>query len=153
MSFVATSRTRFLYGRFFADSMTRLVLDPATLPIEFPRASDSRVYRVRLIAQIVEYNDEACCLTVVKAPTVPQIHTTIVLDDIEEDGKVQINVLNIVDRLNLDAISPGSVVSIVGYYNGQEINPVECDAVNANAMMLGLDVSMMVAMSQMKDIG
>lgn len=132
--------------------MTRLVLDPSTLPIEFPRASDSKLYRVRIIAQVVEYDDESCCLTVVKVPTVPQIHTTIVLDDIADDNQVHISLSNITDRLNLDCIRKGAVVNIIGYYNGRGINPVECDTVDTSVLMRGADVGMMVEMSKMRDL-
>lgn len=149
--FSPTSKTR-LYLFSGVLHMTRLVLDPSTLLIELPRASESRLYRVRIIAQVVEYDEESCCLTVVKVPTVPQIHTTIVLDDIEDDNRVQIFLSNIIDRLNLDCIRKGAVVNIIGYYNGNGVNVVECDTVDMGVLMRGTDVDMMVEMSKMRDL-
>lgn len=122
----------------FLQPMTRLVLDPEVLPLVCSKASVSNEFRVRLLVQTVSFDGRY--LEVCKMRNAPHIHTQIVLDS-EESGPETpgrsfiLDLLPVLHTFKREASDPGSVVSVVGYYNGKEVNVVECYAVEAQAIL------------------
>lgn len=134
--------------------MTKIILDPCTLSLEFPKASDTNYYQVRILAQVHEYDVRSATLTVGKISTIPQIHTTIKLDDEEDDtddsSVLKIKLVHIIDLLDLEMITRGSIVNITGSYNGTELIPNDCYILPIDPFLSEFNVSMLVDYSQLK---
>ena len=133
--------------------MTKLILDPLSLSLEFPKASESRLHRVRILCQVVEYDDLTATLKVCKVPNIHKLHTEINLIDepVEEAYTLNVNLFGVLDKINAESISVGTIINIVGYFNGEEVNVVECYHVNGSSIIPETNVKVLAEMSELKD--
>lgn len=133
--------------------MTKLILDPLSLPLEFPKASESRLHRVRILGQVVEYEDAAATLKVCKVPNIPKLHTEINLIDepVPEAHTLNVNIGGVLDKMNAESISIGTIVNIVGYFNGEDVNVIECYPVNGSSIIPHNNVTVLTEISKLKD--
>lgn len=132
--------------------MTKLIVDPDALKLEFPRASESRSVRVRLLVQVIEYDDANANLVVRKLPNFPS--TSISLDDfsLEQESRYVINVFGLLSNIHTEITDPGCIISLVGYYNGDKIHPIECYPISPNILNSKRHVDHLVEMTKMKPI-
>lgn len=133
--------------------MTKLILDPLSLSLEFPKASESRIHRVRILCQVVEYDDLTATLKVCKVPTIHKLHTEINLIDepVVETCTLNVNLIGVLDKVKTEAIRVGSIVNMVGYFNGEEVNVIECYPVNGSSIIPENNVKVLEEISKLKD--
>ncbi|KAK6456929.1 uncharacterized protein RJT20DRAFT_134228 [Scheffersomyces xylosifermentans] len=111
--------------------MTKLVLEPTQISHIFPNASVSRTYRVRIIAQVVEYNPHEPSLVLCKLPNIPDPDVIEVLDDDEEEevsskNGLKVKIDSVIQQLNPSVIEPGSTVDAEGMYDGSVVDIFMC---------------------------
>jgi ribosomal protein L2 len=123
--------------------MTRLILDPCSLPSLLPKASVSQVYKIRLIVQVVEYDGERVCLVVRQMPITGQVTAP-------SRATVRIRVSEIISSLNPEMIHYGSIVSITAFYDGVDVTAVECNAINVNNMQPQENIATLVGMTELE---
>lgn len=132
--------------------MTRLCVDPAGLSFQFPRASPAHPTKLRLIGQVLRYDEARAQLYVGRVANLPPVHVHISLDD--EQNSVEdpacVDVADVVGLLGPLSTSEGGVVSVWGMYDGKIIRAVECIGVNGQEL-LGGPVSVLAEISQMND--
>lgn len=133
--------------------MTKLILDPLSLSLEFPRASESRLHRVRVFGQVVEYDDVTATLKICKVPNIPKIHTEINLieETLPEIYTLDVNVLGVLDKMNTESISVGTIVNITGYFNGEDVNVIECYPVNGSSVIPQNNLHVLSELSKLKE--
>lgn len=133
--------------------MTKLVLDPLNLSLEFPKASNSNLHRIRILAQVIAYDDDTSTLRITKVQNIPQLHTVINLIDepLSERDTLDLNVFNVLSTLNIEVTYPGTIVNIIGYYNGDDVNVVECYPVNGGTIIPEKNVQVLAGLSSLKD--
>lgn len=133
--------------------MTKLILDPLSLSLEFPKASESRIHRVRILCQVVEYDDLTATLKVCKVPNIHKLHTEINLIDepVAERYTLNVNLFGVLDKMNAESISVGTIVNIVGYFNGENVNVIECYPVNGSSIIPENNVKVLAGISKLKD--
>lgn len=117
--------------------MTKLILDPTSLPLVFPKASVSKLYKVRLLVQVLHYDLDEICLVVQQAP----IGVT--------SSTLSIDVSNIVSSLTPEIIHYGSMVNITGFYDGNRVTASECCLVDGNDINNDT-ISTLVAMTNLE---
>lgn len=133
--------------------MTKLILDPLSLSLEFPKASESRIYRVRILCQVVEYDDLTATLKVCRVPTIHKLHTEINLIDepTVEECTLNVNLIGVLNKVNVETISVGSIVNMVGYFNGADVNVIECYSVNGSSIIPENNVKVLEEISKLRD--
>ncbi|CUM54485.1 uncharacterized protein AC631_04080 [Debaryomyces fabryi] len=133
--------------------MTKLILDPLSLSLEFPKASESRIHRVRILCQVVEYDDLTATLKVCRVPTIHKLHTEINLIDepTVEECTLNVNLIGVLDKVNVETISVGSIVNMVGYFNGADVNVIECYSVNGSSIIPENNVKVLEEISKLRD--
>lgn len=133
--------------------MTKLIVDPLSLLLEFPKASESKSYRIRILGQVVEYDDVTATLKIRKVPNVPKLYTEINLieDDAPEKYTLNLDVTGVLHTLTKESISVGAIVNIVGYYDGKEVNVIECYTVNGSSVIPPNNVKVLTEISSLKD--
>lgn len=124
--------------------MTVLVLDPAALSLFYPRASNVNPQKLRVIAQVVDYDDSSSMFSISRLPNLGPLHTEIDLVDEDEDEDVceQYKETVLLVDVSQSAFtymdiydSVGKVISILGFYNGSIINAVECIRLDEQALL------------------
>lgn len=136
--------------------MTRLLVDPGLLAATCPKASVSNEFRVRLLVQTVSFDGRY--LAVTKMRNAPTIYTQIDLDSEEAgpetpEGSFILDLLPVLHSFKREAADPGSVVSVVGYYNGKEVNVVECYAVEAQTLLEEESMAVLGKVAKMNPLG
>lgn len=133
--------------------MTKLIVDPLSLLLEFPKASESKSYRIRILGQVVEYDDVTATLKIRKVPNVPKLYTEINLieDEAPEKYTLNLDVTGVLHTLTKESISVGAIVNIVGYYDGKEVNVIECYTVNGSSIIPPNNVKVLTEISSLKD--
>lgn len=132
--------------------MTKLILDPAILPLQYPRASSIRPKKIRLVAQVHRYDVQCGHLFLSRIPNLPPLHTQITLDDEPSPEKpVAVDVAGVAQNLAPETTDPGSIVSIWGFYNGAIISAVECCPVNGQEL-LGGSAEVLAGISSLGDL-
>lgn len=122
--------------------MTVLVLDPAALSLFYPRASNVNPQKLRVIAQVVDYDDSSSTFSISRLPNLGPLHTEIDLVDEDEDVCEQYKESVLLVDVSQSAFtymdiydSVGKVISILGFYNGSIINAVECIRLDEQALL------------------
>ena len=133
--------------------MTKLILDPLSLSLEFPKASESRLHRVRILCQVIENDDLTATLKVRKVPNIHKFHTEINLIDepVAEAYTLNVNLFGVLNKMNAESISVGTIVNIVGYFNGEKVNVIECYSVNGSSMIPENNIKVLAEISKLKD--
>ncbi|CAH2353958.1 hypothetical protein CLIB1423_13S02784 [[Candida] railenensis] len=146
--------------------MTYLVLDPTSLSLRFPKASESKTLSVRILAQVVEYDIEGATLSLRKVPNVPDIYETVDLNDTDVDAEEHtyngasssgesmliINVNHIVNELSADTTMVGGFVDVTGYYNGSNVAVVSCMRVDGREFLDPKKLLVMIEMDKMRKL-
>ncbi|GEQ67307.1 hypothetical protein JCM33374_g971 [Metschnikowia sp. JCM 33374] len=136
--------------------MTLLCVDPAALPLFYPRASSAKPQKLRVIAQVVDYDYASALLSIRRLPNLNALHTQIDLEETDSGNHEEVSVpvdlthTTLASRAPRD-FSPGAIVSIIGYYNGSVINGVECFSVDEQAL-LGASVDTLAAMATLGNL-
>lgn len=118
--------------------MTNLVLDPASLAILFPKASIENLLKVRIIGQVLEYNPQNASLTIGKVPGMPSPQV-VSLDGIEQDTLDQdlsLCISRCISSMKEGSLDPGSIISIVGFYDGKNVNVIDCSTAESTYLTL-----------------
>ena len=112
--------------------MTNLVLDASCLSVLFPKASEENLVKVRIFGQIVDYDEQHGVVTIRKGPGMPSPHVVSLEDEDSAPNEecTSIDIKSVVDTLKSGDLDPGCLVTIIGFYNGEDINVVECCSVN-----------------------
>lgn len=134
--------------------MTRLILDPALLPLQYPRASSARPKKIRLIAQVQKYDIQAAQLHLSRIPNLPQLYTQITLDDDlsqASESIVAVDTSQVMESLRAAHTDPGAIVSVWGFYDGECVTAVECSAVNGQELLSG-GAEVLAEMSNLRDL-
>jgi hypothetical protein len=53
--------------------------------------------------------------------------------------------------MNAESISVGTIVNIVGYFNGEKVNVIECYSVNGSSMIPENNIKVLAEISKLKD--
>lgn len=116
--------------------MTNLVLDASCISVLFPKASEECLVKVRIFGQIVDYDDQHAVVTIRKIPGMPSPHVVSLEEEDaatnEECTRIDIN--SAVGSLSGGDLDPGCLISIIGFYNGEDINVIECCSINGAYM-------------------
>lgn len=115
--------------------MTKIILDPISLPYIFPSASESEIFRVRIFAQVLGYKDEESTLRITKICNAPKYHNYVIIDESDPEKYLDVSIHNILPEISNEVTIPGSLVSIVGYWNGEELNVIECNEFNGESLL------------------
>lgn len=114
--------------------MPRIVLDPAILPLQYPRASTAKVQKVRIVAQVSEHIPPF--LFLVRVPNLPELHTQVVIDGAAaEPEPVPMNIENL--HVACDCLRKGTIVSVWGTYDGESVTAWECKPANGQELLDG----------------
>lgn len=141
--------------------MTVLVLDPAALSLFYPRASNVNPQKLRVIAQVVDYDDSSSMFSISRLPNLGPLHTEIDLvdedEDEDEDVCEQYKESDLLVDVSHSAFtymdiydSVGKVISILGFYNGIIINAVECICLDEQALLGSVET--LTAMATLENI-
>lgn len=122
--------------------MTKLRLDPDALPLHYPHASPAQPAKLRLVAQVSQYDHVHALLFLRRVPNLPQLHTYVALDDASdvEPPAVPVDVSHVVQDLTVAHTSVGAIVSVLGFYNGERVVAVECFVVDGQVLLDGRSV-------------
>lgn len=133
--------------------MTRLCLDPAGLALLFPKASSAHPQKIRLIGQVLRYDESTGELYVGRVANLPPLHIRISLDDddIQMETSVRVDVTDVLYLLGAQSTAEGAVISVWGMYDGKNVLAVECSWVNGQEL-LGGSVSVLAEMATMREI-
>ncbi|KAM9930584.1 hypothetical protein OXX59_000412 [Metschnikowia pulcherrima] len=134
--------------------MTILSLDPSALSLFYPRASVDYPQKLRLIAQVVDNDPFSTLLAVKRVPNLASLHTEIDLDNVGPEPAIetaQVDLSLIESAAARLDISAGSIVSIIGLYNGSFITAVECLTLESQAL-LGSSIDTLAAMATLDDL-
>ncbi|KAG7664281.1 uncharacterized protein J8A68_002196 [[Candida] subhashii] len=102
--------------------MTKLILEPGRLNIEFPNASVSKVYRVRIIGQVITYIPDESSLILGSVPTISSEAT--------QEETLKINIFNQLANLSGNVLRKGAIVSVEGFYDGNDVSVVDIYEIN-----------------------
>lgn len=119
--------------------MTRLVVDPLRLKQLFSDASVTTPERIRIIGQVVEYLDTESRLSISTIPTM--------LD--ASNGTILVNIESIVGELSTGVTEVGAIVSIEGFYDGDDVNVFDLYEINGESL---LDTNATTTMLQMTNL-
>lgn len=131
--------------------MTKLVLDPTQLGIECPNASESRLYKVRVFGQVLVYDEDTATLIIRKIPTIPKLYDQVILTDETMEGTLPVNLFQVLEDLEGNVVRSGSIVNVIGYYNGNNINVVECFVVDSSLVASQDNINILIQTSNIKD--
>lgn len=146
--------------------MTKLVIDPLSLSQEFPDASETNSVKIKLLAQVVEYDNQSAILKVTRMVNMPsctegdggqedQIGISGVSSDEHESMKSRelasqeapglhrtllVNMFNVINSMTAEMTYKGSAVSLIGFFNGESFNVVDCYTFNPSFTMLKQDI-------------
>lgn len=132
--------------------MTHLVLEPDLRCISrrFPRASDSKVVRIRILAQVVNYSIENAILTVKRIPNLPT--TSSATASLDSTSFLELNMHNLVSSLDQDSTERGGFVDVLGYFNGEEINLVSCLKISGEEFLEPGNISVIQKLEEIRKI-
>lgn len=133
--------------------MTRLVLEPETLALLFPKASLTDPVRVRLIVQVLHYDHIRAVLVVTRFPNLQPLLVSI---DLEDDTPppplaVDVCVSHVVDQLGSSLTSKGLAVSIIGNYDGASVTAFEVAPFDSQ-LLLGGQMEILAKMASLRDL-
>lgn len=120
--------------------MTRLCVDPATLWLQYARASPESAVRIRAVAQVSHYDSDSARLYLVRCANLGRAEFIDIDGGYESayaDGAVAVDVSGILDTLGPHHVAVGAVVSVWGMFDGNEIYAVECSEVDGGAVATG----------------
>ncbi|EGW31123.1 uncharacterized protein SPAPADRAFT_142548 [Spathaspora passalidarum NRRL Y-27907] len=100
--------------------MTRLILEPGSLSSLYPDASVSQNYRVRIIAQVLEYHPDNATLTLIQVPTLNS----------SDSSTITINIFEQLGDISGDVIRKGTVVNLEGFYDGNTVIVIDIYPIN-----------------------
>lgn len=144
--------------------MTKLVIDPLSLRQEFPDASETNSVKIKLLAQVVEYDNQSAILKVTRMVSMPPFVTTGDYDqenqecisdmesgimEIREQAlreapelhrTLQVNMFNVINSMTAEMTYKGTAVSLIGFFNGESFNVVDCYTFNPSFTMLKQDI-------------
>ncbi|CCE73098.1 Piso0_000117 [Millerozyma farinosa CBS 7064] len=147
--------------------MTKLVIDPLSLSQEFPDASETNSVKIKLLAQVVEYDSQSAILKVTRMVNMPtfcsggdggqedQEGISGVTSDEHESMKsreqasqeapkqyhtLSVNMFNVINSMTAEMTYKGSAVSLIGFFNGESLNVVDCYSFNSSFTMLRQDI-------------
>ncbi|CAK7900793.1 hypothetical protein CAAN1_06S00914 [[Candida] anglica] len=125
--------------------MTHLVLDPSKLKNAFPRASQSRVERIRTFAQVVRYDINRAVLWVTTVPTIRDNNGS-------APPMLEWSMSKVMGSLKSDVVDSGAVVDVVGYYNGKTVDIVECVAIDGGSLSMAANLDILHQITKLQDI-
>lgn len=131
-------------------NMTRLCMDPATLRLQYPRASHSAPVRIRVVAQVSRYDAGNARLFLVRCANLARAEVF----DIDAgavcntDSEIGVDVSGVMAALGPHQVMTGAVVSVWGMFDGNEIYAVECAEVNGGVLVGGSEVMAQLAALQ-----
>lgn len=133
--------------------MTRLCVDPADLPFQFAKATSVHPQKLRLIGQVLNYDEENAFLYVGRVANLAPVNVVISLEGDEENTNksVCVDVSDILGLLGRENTAEGLVVSVWGIYDGHSIRAIECSGVNGQEL-LGGSVSVLAEMSKLRGL-
>ncbi|CUM62799.1 uncharacterized protein PRCAT00000357001 [Priceomyces carsonii] len=131
--------------------MTKLVLDPTSLPALFPDASILNVYRVRILAQILEYIDEESHLVITKICNIktPANQQNTVSSTNNCKG-IAVNIEGLTNSIGPDTIFKGAIVNINGFWDGSYIEVVQCYPVNSQTLLHYENIETLIEMNNIE---
>ena len=131
--------------------MTNLLLDPGTLKLEYPEASISKVFRVRILGQVLDYHESRTTLVLTKVPNLPKLH---VKRDWETTKRktLEVNILNLLPVISPECINFGTIVFVTGYYDGEDLNVVECYPIKSKAIIAKENINTIIGISNLEEI-
>lgn len=143
--------------------MTYLVLEPASLAVRFPKASESKSLSVRILAQVVSYDPQTATLELRRVPNVPDFYATVDVDRLDSDlnveeresttaGSLRVYAGHLANELSVDTTMAGGFVDITGYYNGSIVDIVSCMQVDGREFLDPKKLQVMVDMDRMKKL-
>lgn len=132
--------------------MTKLCVDPAGLSFQFAKASSAHPQKLRLIGQVLKYDEFSAHLYVGRVANLPPLHVHISLEDHEQnvERNVCVDLTDVLLLLGTQTTTEGAVVSVWGMYDGKVIRAVECIGVNGQEL-LGGSVYVLAEISKMND--
>ncbi|KAI5950905.1 hypothetical protein KGF54_003979 [Candida jiufengensis] len=123
--------------------MTFIVIDPKNIHNLFPRANVSNPIRIRIVAQVLEFNLFDTKLTIQRLPSLSsdQVEddqaesdnesddSIIIIDEPEEpklkevqDTSTTLDLSEIESQLSVSTLTSGNILNIDAFYDGQGIN-------------------------------
>ncbi|OBA19351.1 hypothetical protein METBIDRAFT_46962 [Metschnikowia bicuspidata var. bicuspidata NRRL YB-4993] len=135
--------------------MTVTILDPAKLSLFYPKASDVTPQKIRVISQAVDYDISSALLAVQRLPNLGPLHEEINLDGLDaENTEPQLAHVDLSKTNHASSslyIPPGTIVSVVGFYNGSIITAVECIPLSEQ-VLLGKYIDTLAAVGTLKQL-
>ena len=128
-------------------SMTKLILNPSDLSIEFPNISISNPQRIRILCQVIEYIPNESSLIIDKLPTVTSSSTT----NTNNPNLVKVNIFDILNDCSLEVISRGTIINIDGYYDGSNIQPINIYEINGINFIIE-NIELLNQLNQLKSL-
>lgn len=133
--------------------MTKLVLDPGTLEFECPEASISKVCRVRVLGQVLNYHEGKTTLVLTRVPNIPRLHNQACLDGETPNHKnLEVNILNVLPIVSSECIRVGNIVFVTGYYDGQDLNVIECYPIKSKSVIAQENINTIIEISRLEDM-
>ncbi|RLV93501.1 hypothetical protein JA1_002292 [Spathaspora sp. JA1] len=117
--------------------MTRIILQPGTLTQQFPDASTSQTYRLRIIGQVTEYIGDNSTLILTSIPTLT-----------ESSSNLSINIFNQLESIPGDVIRKGTIVSVEGFFDGDTLNVIDIYPING----ADVDVESLKTLQKLNDL-
>lgn len=116
--------------------MPSFILDPAVLPLQYPKANTAKPQKVRIVAQVIHHDMEHGRLTLTRVPNLPQLHTHIAIDgDVSETKPVPVVIKNI--EVDAECLRKGAIVSIWGSFDGKQVEAWDCVSTNGQELLHG----------------
>lgn len=133
--------------------MTKLVLEPETLPLLFPKASVAEPVCLRLIVQVLHYDHIRAALVVTRFPNLTPLVVSIDLEDNMPPPplEMEIGVQHVLDQLGVALTSSGVAVSIIGNYDGENLTAFEVTPVDAQ-LLLGGQMELLAQMATLRNL-
>lgn len=134
--------------------MTHLVLDPKILSSNFLDASVSKSYRIRLIVQVIRFVKSDSYLIVSKIPnicfekkvnTVKNFHKKI-------NQYFKIYIHDIIPFISDKITFYGSIINVIGFYNGKEFNAFECHILDHYCLLNSKNIEILLELQNLEYI-
>lgn len=118
--------------------MPKIVVDPCILQLLYPSASTSHPQKIRLIAQVIRYDEDYGNLHVKRLPNVPPVYSHIDLESDHPCEDQEIATVN-VSSINLQnhQIRKGAVVSIWAIFDGTKTKALDISGYNGHEVLNG----------------
>ncbi|KAK6462555.1 hypothetical protein DFJ63DRAFT_335874 [Scheffersomyces coipomensis] len=97
---------------------------------KFPDACDSKIYRIRIIAQVVEYIEHESSLLLGRLPRF-QSKTG---DVVAGNDALKVNIIDAMP-ISHDLTYSGAIVNAEGYYDGNTVNVFHCFPINGQSLI------------------